>query len=310
MIEVRRLSLSLREQDVGGGVRAEPTLSDPALFVSASHLVLLIHGYNNDRQAAADAYEGFHARQREFDPDQRYALGCVFVDVYWPGDADWGIASFLFYMGSVKQAVLSAERLATFLSEQPSAGVRIDIIAHSMGCRLSLELLRALDDLGTGMRINRITFLAGAVPTFMLEQKTPTAPLRKGYAATLQNNACSLYSGADKVLSIAFPLGQSLAPGEEGALPIALGHARWADENPFANLNQVENPDADHSDYWGWNTKAKPLRCAQHAAQLIREHLQLPSGGARRLPARELPEAEVSEPRAVHQAREMETRKG
>ncbi len=297
MIEVQRLSLSLREQDVGGGVRTEPVLSDPSLFISASHLVLLIHGYNNDRQAAAEAYEGFHARQREIDPEQRYALGRVFVDVYWPGDADWGAASFLFYMGSVQQAVKSAERLAAFLSAQLTAGVLIDIIAHSMGCRLSLELLRALDNMDTGMRINRITFLAGAVPTFMLEQQTPTAPLRKAYAATLQGSARSLYSSADKVLSMAFPLGQSLAPGEEGALPTALGHAYWGEENSLTNLYQSENPDADHSDYWGWNAKAKPLRCAQHAAQLIREHLQFPAAGARRLPARVMLKAETLEGR-------------
>lgn len=303
MHALSRLSVSLREQDVGGGVRSEPVVSDPALFISASHLVLLIHGYNNDKQAASEAYEGFHARQTEVDPERRYTLGRVFVDVYWPGDADWGTASFLFYMGSVQQAIKSAERLAGLLSEQLGPDVRIDIIAHSMGCRLSLELLRALENLGTGMHINRITFLAAAVPTFMLAQQTPPSALRAGYEAALQDNARSLYSSADKVLSLAFPLGQSLASGEEGILPTALGHAHWADENPLANLNQIENPDADHGDYWGWNTDAKPLRCAQSAAHLIRAHLQFPGAGARRLAKRELPTAETLAARSTLEAR-------
>ena len=310
MANVKRVTISYREDAVGGAVRAQPILSDPSSIEQAQHLVLLIHGYNNDTQAAKDAYEGFHARQRDLDADARYADGRTFIEVYWPGDAAWGFASFLFYMGSIKRAIQTAERLADYLATHIVHAARIDIVAHSMGCRLSLELLRALENQPVAARpstlgIARIVFMAGAVPTFMLEQRSPSHRLRPAYDKILREGARSLYSGSDRVLGWAFPAGQSLASGDEGRLPVALGHAQWTDVTTPVNLGQSENPNAGHSDYWGWNTAPKALQCANKAANEVRDYLQFPSAGSRKTEERFTVESSEFESRSIQPAREI-----
>lgn len=305
MAKVKRITLSYREEAIGGEVRITPCISDETALASAQHLVLLVHGYNNNTDAAAEAYEGFHERQQDLDSDARYGIGRTFVEVYWPGDAAWSIASFLFYMGSIEHATQTAVRLASYLAERVGTASRIDIVAHSMGCRLALELLRALAGQPSVPHIGRIVFMASAVPTFMLEQQNPPRRLRPAYDRVLCEGARSLYSGADMVLAFAFPAGQSLAPGAEGFIPTALGHALWADATVPLNLGQEENPKAGHSDYWGWNTKHKPLQCANKAAQEVRSYLQFPSAGSRTISDRPLVEISAIEAREVATKREI-----
>lgn len=312
MAEVQRITLSYREKPVGGEVSAEPTIKDLAgnvlddsVLEGARHLVLLIHGYNNDAQDAQKAYEGFHARQRDLDADARYGDGRTFVEVYWPGDAAWGFASFLFYMGSIKHAIQTAERFSGYLAKHLRNAVRIDIVAHSMGCRLGLELLRSLGNQPVAPLIERIVFMAGAAPTFMLEQRSPPRRLRPSYDQWLRDGARSLYSGSDMVLALAFPAGQSLAPGAEGFLPTALGHAKWTDSTVPPNLDQQENPKAGHGDYWGWNTKPKPLRCAINAAREVRSYLQFPSAGSRTMDERSPVENSILDARPNPTMREI-----
>jgi pimeloyl-ACP methyl ester carboxylesterase len=305
MAEVKRVTLSYREDAVGGEVSARPKISDELAIKQAQHLVLLIHGYNNDTQAAKDAYEGFHARQRDLDAGERYGIGLTFVEVYWPGDAAWGFASFLFYMGSIKRAIKTAGHLADYLTRNIGNLVRIDIVAHSMGCRLATELLRTLGNQPITPQIERIVFMAGAIPTFMLEQRNPSRRLRPSYDQVLRDGARSLYSGSDMVLALAFPAGQSLAPGEEGFLPTALGHAKWTDPTVPNNLDQQQNPGAGHGDYWGWNDKPKPLKCATKAAQEVRSYLQFPSSGSRTMNERSMVENIILEARINEAQREI-----
>lgn len=308
MPDVKRITLSYREKAVGGEVSTQPKISDQGAIEQAQHLVLLIHGYNNDTEAAQKAYEGFHARQRDLDGGGRYGIGRVFAEVYWPGDAAWGIASFLFYMGSIKHAIQTAGRLADYLADNLSNTARIDIVAHSMGCRLAAELLRGLENRPTAPQIERTVFMAGAVPTFMLEHRNPPRRLRPSYDRVLREGARSLYSGADTVLSFAFPAGQTLAPGAEGFLPTALGHEKWTGPTAPHNLDQEINQGAGHSDYWGWNTKPKPLQCAIKAAQEVRNYLQLPSTGSREIGQRSLVENSVLEARTNEPPREITMR--
>jgi len=164
-----------------------------------------------------------------------------------------------------------------------------------MGCRLASELLRALIDRPIPPQIERIVFMAGAIPTFMLQHRTPPRRLRPSYDRVLREGARSLYSGADMVLSFAFPAGQTLAPGAEGFLPTALGHARWTDLTVPYNLDQQQNSGAGHGDYWGWNDKPRPLQCAKKAAQEVRSYLQLPSTGSRAMSGRLVAENNILE---------------
>ena len=147
--------------------------------------------------------------------------------------------------------------------------------------------------------------MAGAVPTCVLEQRAPPRRLRPSYDRVLREGARSLYSGADMVLSFAFPAGQTLAPGAEGFLPTALGHAEWTDATVPYNLDQQQNPGAGHGDYWGWNDKPKPLQCATKAAQEVRSYLQFPSAGSRTMSERSLVENDVLEVRTNETQREI-----
>jgi pimeloyl-ACP methyl ester carboxylesterase len=308
MPTTKRIKLSYRESAVGGEVKAIPFVSDTAAFASAQHIVLLIHGYNNDTAAAKEAYEGFHRRQGELDADARYGLGRSFVELYWPGDGDWGIASFLFYMKSIRHAIQTAEALAAYLAAHAAGASRIDIVAHSMGCRLAFELMRALKAQKPAPAVGRIVFMAGAVPTFMLESQKPPRRLRPAYDSVLREGARSLYSGSDMVLAFAFPAGQSLGKGEEGAWPTALGHERWVDTTVPLNLGQQENSGAGHSDYWGWNAKPKPLQRATKAATEIRDYLQFASIGSRAIADRPLEERDAVEARELAEERTLVAR--
>lgn len=310
MPAVKRIKLSYRISEIGGEVRLQPKLTpdDEGELARATHLVLLIHGYNNDTQDADQAYAGFHARQRELAGDDSYALRRTFVEVYWPGDAAWGIASVFFYMGSIRHAILTAERLGNYLSQHTWEYARIDIVAHSMGCRLATELLRTLQDRLVPPLLERIVFMAGAVPTFMLERRAPLRRLRPAYDKVLREGSRSLYSGSDIVLSFAFPAGQTLARGDEGFLPTALGHRKWTDPTVPGNLDQQPNDGAGHSDYWGWNTKPKALACARFAAREVHNYLQFPSAGSRMVTERTSAENSPLETRSITTERTLITR--
>ncbi len=289
-----RVRISYRERDAGGEVRAAPQIDDEIALATAAHVVLLVHGYNNDRADAEAAYAGFHARQRELDGEGRYAIGRVFAELYWPGDAAWGPVSFLFYPWSIERAKLAAERLGDLLDARLGArGARLEIVAHSMGARLALELLRNLAARRSRLAAARIVLMAAAVPVFMLEQRVPPRRLRPAFDAMLAEGARSLWSAHDSVLAFAFPPGQSAAPGDEGAMPVALGHESWIDPGAPPNLGQVENACAGHGDYWGWNESPSALAAARFAAGQIREYLRLPSAGRRKIGAREIPRREV-----------------
>ncbi len=285
-----RITISLRNDDVGGPVLPQPKVTGKSALCAAHHLVLLVHGYNNNLREATDAYDGFHARQHDQDAAERYGFGRSFAELYWPGDADWGIASFLFYMQSIDRARESAEVLGRYLAECfPNGPVRIDIVAHSMGCRLVLELLRTLST-HPQLQIGRVVLMAAAVPTAMLQGSPErSGRLRPGFDAVIAEGARSLYSLADMVLSLAFPLGQTL--GGEGFLPTALGHEYWVDSGVPLNLGQVQNAGADHGDYWGWNTKPRPLSCARVAAHEVHDYLRFASAGDRHVAQRPLVES-------------------
>lgn len=306
---VQRARLSFREHKRGGKVLQEPRATPHDALAVESRPVLLIHGYNNDQEKANRAYRAFQEIQRQLAglaPGRPVANGRL-VEIYWPGDADWGVVSFLYYMGSIGKAKETAKYLAATLERAAKTGgfKQVDIVAHSMGCRLTAELLTHLKD-APNLVIRRIVFMAAALPTFML---APQSGLRRAYDAVLTDAALSLYSPADSVLGLAFPLGQSIAPGKEGLFPTALGHDLWAGSVP-PNLRQFHNVDARHSDYWPGGKKrrkGKRGRAARRANEQVREFLEL-GLVARSLPSRELSERDTEDERSLDYAREIADR--
>jgi len=298
--------LSFRQRPQGGEVKSEPSEQEYRQLTVRRRLLLLIHGYNNDLKAGEDAYQGFEALQRELanlDDDTPVAGGRL-VQIYWPGDADWRIVSPLFYPWSIEHAHQTAAALADTLARaaRESGHKQVDIVAHSMGCRLTLELLRQLRN-QSDITVGRVVLMAGAVPTFMLEPRPDRHELRDAFDKVLSEAGLSLYSSSDLVLSVAFRLGQSAATGE-GFFPTALGHEFWADAVAPVKLTQQENPNAGHSDYWGWKQKPQSLACARAANARVKEFLRFERPGARAPAERDTVERETQDERATGAARQ------
>lgn len=265
--------LSFRRDSQGGDIASGKATPTNAL-TRFDRVFLLIHGYNNDEPDAQTAYKGFDRLQRQLSgiSEQQPVMGGRVVEVYWPGDAKWGIFSCLYYMGSIANALESARLLAEALGAAADARgfLNVDVVAHSMGCRLTLELLKQLATV-SNIRVGRVVFMAAAVAIEMLEPEPDTNGLRRAYDNVLTDGAVSLYSRHDMVLAIAFPMGQTLAPGHEGFFPTALGHAPWHGTKvpPQLQSQQYENNGAGHSDYWGWREET----CEQQG-KFANEHIQ------------------------------------
>lgn len=246
--------ISYRLDEKGGGVRDFGFLSSGGLLSQYRTIVFFVHGYNNDQQDASAAYTRFLK-----------LLGPVSGDVigvYWPGD-NWTSAAY--YMQAVNKVGSIAYRFARDIHTAAlgSGSLEISFVAHSLGCRVTLETIRELRELlrkqpAVGLKVRRAIFMAGAVPTSFLENPQP---LNKAIQ-DLRLGAKSLYSAADRVLHYAFPTGETLAG--QSFFPTALGRTEWlggAAMNPA--MQQKENATADHSDYWGaGSTNAESLKTA------------------------------------------------
>lgn len=271
-------SINLRMKKVGGPIKNPPALFPINVLCRQRHLILLIHGYNVDEEKARATFEAFREMQKDLanlSSAEKVANGRL-VEVYWPGDAEWGIVSLLFYMKSIDQAINTSQVLANSLAQaaRVSGEKTIDVVAHSMGCRLALELLRNLRNL-KGITIRRVMLMAAAVPTIMLDSGH-RRDLRDAIEETVSKwgeGLHSLYSTHDMVLGGAFPLGQTLAGGDEGSFPTALGFNKWDGVTP-PFFWQSKNAQAGHSDYWG--SQKKKTRPMLYANRMVRTFLGFP----------------------------------
>ena len=294
------MELKLRLADQGGGVR-QPDSRDVDELLGARRVLLLVHGYNNDYAFARDvAYSGFESLQREIagvGPAGDYAPGWKLCKVYWPGDADYGLASPLFYPWIVKNAPATGQALARLLHAAAGAErLEVAVVSHSLGCRVVAELLKALPA-GSGACVTRIAFFAAALGTGKLEDQR-AGSLGAAFGARIEDAALSLYSGSDLVLALAFPLGQTPAPGDEGFMPVALGHALWTSSALPGVLNQAQNANAGHSSYWGWEQKTRET-CGRRANEAARDALRLGRFAQRSTPQRQVEIRSCAEARAL-----------
>ena len=288
------LTLSLRMDRVGGAVNSHPDLSEFNAYRTRNRLLLLIHGFNNDVVAADNAYNGFFEVQRELanlTPGDDFSPDRNVIKVYWPGD-DAGATRALYYPESIGQAEASALVLANVLLDLRPDGVELEIIAHSMGCRLALELMRRLPAL-SGIRLTRAVFMAAAVPTFMLEDWADATSLHNAFERVCLEGGLSLYSTFDAVLADAFPIGQTMAAGREGFFPVALGHDEWRSPHSLRDLTQIEDRGAGHSDYWGQVVQTRE-QCARPASEHIRQFLGFPRVGDRPIPSTTIPDRRLA----------------
>lgn len=236
--------LSVREKGKGGSV-TDFVLATPLRWVEReSRIVLLVHGYNNTFCAGCVSYAHFLKRvPRGFPIVGRF---------FWPGDTRPAFISGVAYPLKIAAARESAGRLAEFLESVVSARsvpVEINLVGHSLGCRLILETLLAGKGTRLAAHVRSITLMAAAVPVHFLRENGHLYDEAITVAGRLV-----LHSTDDRVLKWMFPMGQCAL----SMMPPANRNAR---EASFEAVGRHGRPSGfatasarmagnGHSDYW------------------------------------------------------------
>lgn len=242
------LYLNLRRSRVGGFVLSEPYMlagngetgaltglpwGEVPRLLGERNLLFIVHGFNVDFAAGARMFERLH-------PLLDLAAGDVAIGVLWPGDSWIPVLDYPFE-GDV--AITSGNAIAKFCRDHLAAARSLSFASHSLGARVVLQAL-----LGLGRPARSVTLLAGAINQNCLIEE---------YAAAARNpmDLSMLASRADRVLKLAFPLGDPFADllhDDHPPFQPALGYA--GPSRPEAAL--VEGPwripradNYDHGDY-------------------------------------------------------------
>jgi pimeloyl-ACP methyl ester carboxylesterase len=216
----------------------------------ARHLLFLVHGFNNTKQNADEAYERYFGAIREDLRKSKVAPDAV-AEFHWPGDIAVGPWRFaptdaVAYPQDITQALQSAASLARYLGAFPPPGpdagsLKVSLVGHSLGCRLILEALTQLPP-PSRPEIVLVSLMAAAVGVSLVATGRPQA------AAAGAKRVVKFWSTRDWVLRLAFPTGQAaaFAQGIEGELHgEAVG--RFGNPSSFGKGRQTAN---GHSQYW------------------------------------------------------------
>lgn len=252
-------AISLRQSVVGGKLDAGK-VSPPDLLTRENRIVVLIHGFNVTQLQADKSYDEF---ERHLSPEVRSRL----VRLYWPGDSSTRadasrgmqgriskIISPLLYMLKPKVAVQCSKRLRALLSEAfraraqggRNAPLEICFVAHSLGCRLTVETLeRVVVSGGSNAELPLTVLMAAAIPEYAVTGDGAFVDMIDALP-----QLWVLHSKADKVLRAFFRPGQlmesPLFPDFRLSVRNALGRKGVASNARVKVLEGVW----DHGDYW------------------------------------------------------------
>jgi len=184
---------------------------------------LLLHGYNVSPPAANSAY------MRLFDTIRCQTGLPPFLQsrswlVCWPAYASWGLArgktifSPLTYSLQIPSAVEAAQALKRYIDRVNSDRPEITLLAHSLGCRVALELLDsyAMTSRTAAPQFPVVVLMAAAIPTYFFDDL-----VRLWRGALLPRQTMVFFSARDPVLTGPFRVGQTIA--REGVFPKAVG---------------------------------------------------------------------------------------
>jgi hypothetical protein len=217
------------EDDVSGDVH---------VLKESRRVVILIHGFANSSKRADRSYDAFAAGLENCLPScpERFA---TYFRFHWPGDHPLPVFNQASFSTRIQSAETSGGVLAEKLAATLPADAEIILVAHSLGCRVALAVLRWFIRKvpAQGPRIGAVFLLAAAVP---VRDCHGTGK----YAGRLSGaRYLTMYSHHDMVLRIAFPPGHlgfdwlAQAVGRHGAPE----RDRW-DLRFSTGLG--------HSDYW------------------------------------------------------------
>jgi pimeloyl-ACP methyl ester carboxylesterase len=245
--------ISARVQSAGGPVSDSIDIPEGLKARPILHLLILVHGFSNDVKTGKENYDTFVPFLMPGLLDGGSAVPDAIARLFWPGDeaADLGEALKAYgYPDDVTNAKAAAARLDDFVRRMQSLGVQtVSIIAHSLGCRLVLELLRLLGTSAPNLRFGIVSLMAAAAPTALVG---PGGSLLPAQLPTWQ--VLKLFSEWDVILRILFPAGQ-WASSVAGVEPEYYDEAIGLHGNPasFATGKQRSH---GHSKYWSDETAA------------------------------------------------------
>lgn len=212
----------------------------------AGAVFLLVHGYANSATGARNSWRAF------LDGIAAVKIGGWMprnpTGVQWPGDepiVGLNQASYPMKIGVSCEAARRMDVYLRAMAGPDGAPVRLSIVAHSLGCRLAVELLECLaQPPGHAVVVDRVVLMAAAVPTDRVDRGDA---LREG--VDWAGGICALHSEGDQVLRLVFPIGETV--GGDGFFPTAVGRhggpaATWLDTQQMAHSGTLYG----HSDYW------------------------------------------------------------
>ena len=272
-------------------------------------IVLLVHGYNNDKDEAEKSYGALMEKL----PHGRESLADQVWWFFWPSyverltgaatDAPTTVVSSA--RGTESNAALSMPtyawqvlkarevgralgRYVRGLERREGVPTEVVFVAHSLGCRVVLEALRELLDGSTEEnerdRVPCVCLMAAAVPTFMIDEGE-----RLERAAALPQASYVLHSRSDVVLQWAFRGGQGAASllvtlgftgaledteraDSEGVYPEAVGR----NGRPRSVWLRRADTGLGHSGYWKHRSTAPTVLRAISGRSIS----ELPQSGA------------------------------
>ncbi|MBY8977810.1 alpha/beta hydrolase [Rhodobacteraceae bacterium NNCM2] len=252
--------INMRTRPAGGNVREVPHAVLSSLG-RRRQIILMVHGFNTTRDEAQEGYEAFRLLVSRSAPRLAERL----CPVYWPGDSSLRGSA---YPWLVERSAECGARLADWLAGQEG---EVTIIAHSLGCRMSLEALARLAGQPGGPSI-RLFLMAAAVPVGLVQNDA-----RLERALSRAASVDVLHSSTDGVLAFWFRIGQSVTPGESEVFPEAVGLRGAPGEATWHRSSEM--PGYEHATYWYGNrvanhlayrlgasvAKPRPARVASHA---------------------------------------------
>ncbi len=242
--------------------KVEPTKRgrpDPSDYRYArSRIVFFIHGYNTSYGEATESFDDFWNNYLYEKLTDQEKGDCLFF--FWPGNRKWWplIRSF-YYPWPIEKAYETALELASYTKKLKSINkyepLRLQFVAHSLGCRVTLETLKMLKQESlTHIVIEKVILMAPAVPVGDCE-------LPSGYFVEQLSKYTEtvLYSSKDKILSLSFPLGERI-----GSLVSDLDiekNYNWKMRRAWEAVGKAGNPKSrwskesedtklSHGDYW------------------------------------------------------------
>lgn len=210
-----------------------------AYYTTRNRRILLVHGYNVEERGGQNSMAHLRSALAEGCPKLEREI----LTVTWPGNASWLKGGPAAYFAKVPVAK-GAGRLfgEHFAAEFRNRGGprQLVIVAHSLGCRLTLEFLSHLNRATRPPRLKKVIaiLMAPAVPVELHD-----------LLESARSNADSLiilHSKDDKVLKRWFRLGQTVA--REGRFPEAIGFAGNPHNPPWSYHRRMQG--YDHGDYW------------------------------------------------------------